>query len=190
MGEVLFAMALVATVAGLITTTNVIRRYSWTVSAMISPIIVCISGAAFFALVLVQQSGVHWFASLFGATPLVLCVTLGSIQNCLSRAAKYTLFDATKEIAFIPLSNESKLKGKAAIDGVGSRLGKSGGSVIHQGLILIFSTVATTTPYVAAIFLVVVLLWGLAVISLGKQFDLVTARSGQGLRKDAAPEPV
>ncbi len=188
MGEVLFVMAMVATIAGLMTTTNVIRRYSWTVSAMITPIIVGVSGVCFFTLVLMQQWGFHWFATLFGATPLVLCVTLGSIQNCLSRAAKYTLFDATKEIAFIPLSNESKLKGKAAIDGVGSRLGKSGGSVIHQGLILIFSTVATTTPYVAAIFLVVVLLWGLAVNSLGKQFDQVTGRAA--VRKDAAVEPV
>jgi AAA family ATP:ADP antiporter len=189
MGQVLFVMAVVATLAGLATTTNVIRRYSWTISAMISPIIVCISGVAFFALVMVQQSGIHWFATLFGATPLVLSVTLGSIQNCLSRAAKYTLFDATKEIAFIPLSNESKLKGKAAIDGVGSRLGKSGGAVIHQGLILIFSTVATTTPYVAAAFLGVVLLWGLAVISLGKQFDQVTQRA-HDIRKDPAIKPV
>ncbi len=189
MGEVLSMMALIATVTGLVTTTNVIRRYSWTVSAMISPIIVGISGAAFFALVLVQQSGIHWFAVVFGATPLILTVTLGSIQNCLSRAAKYTLFDATKEIAFIPLSNESKLKGKAAIDGVGSRLGKSGGAVIHQGLILIFSTVATTTPYVAVAFLGVVLLWGMAVLSLGKKFDQVTAR-GSEIRNDPAIKPV
>lgn len=189
MGEVLSMMALIATVTGLVTTTNVIRRYSWTVSAMISPIIVGISGAAFFALVLVQQSGIQWFAMVFGATPLILTVTLGSIQNCLSRAAKYTLFDATKEIAFIPLSNESKLKGKAAIDGVGSRLGKSGGAVIHQGLILIFSTVATTTPYVAVAFLGIVLLWGMAVLSLGKKFDQVTER-GAEIRNDPAIKPV
>lgn len=184
MGEVLFVMAIVATVAGLMTTTNVIRRYSWTVSAMIPPIVVCVSGVVFFAMVMLHQSGIYWFAVLFGATPLVLTVTLGSIQNCLSRASKYTLFDATKEIAFIPLSNESKLKGKAAIDGIGSRLGKSGGSIIHQGLILIFSTVATTTPYVAVIFLGVVLLWGLAVVSLGKRFEQVTAR-GHEIREGA-----
>jgi len=189
MGEVLFVMAMVATLAGFVTTTNVIRRYSWTISAMITPVIIGVSGMAFFILVMMQQSGIHWLATLIGATPLVLSVTLGSIQNCLGRAAKYTLFDATKEIAFIPLSNESKLKGKAAIDGVGSRLGKSGGSVIHQGLILIFSTISTTTPYVAVAFLGVVLLWGFAVASLGKQFDQVTER-GPDLAQDTVPKPI
>lgn len=175
MGQVMIVMAIVATVAGFLTTSNVIRRYSWTISALIPPIIVLITGLAFFALVLIQQWGIHWVAGMFGATPLLLSVTFGSIQNCLSRASKYTLFDATKEISFIPLSNESKLKGKAAIDGIGSRLGKSGGAVIHQGLIIIFSSVASSTPYVAAIFLGVICIWSLAVISLGKQFEQITA---------------
>jgi AAA family ATP:ADP antiporter len=125
----------------------------------------------FFAFTLFQHTEFTWVGALFGSSPLVLSVTLGSLQNCLSRASKYTLFDATKEMTFIPLSNESKLKGKAAIDGVGSRLGKSGGSVIHQGLLLFFTTVAASTPYVAAIFLVIVLIWILSVLSLGKQFD-------------------
>lgn len=101
----------------------------------------------------------------------MLTVTLGSIQNCLSRASKYTFFDATKEMAFIPLSSESKLKGKAAIDGVGSRLGKSGGSAIHQGLIIMLSTVGASVPYIAIIFFLIVLVWGATVVSLGKKFD-------------------
>ena len=69
----------------------------------------------------------------------------------MTRALKYTLFDATKELAFIPLSKECKLKGKAAIDGIGSRIGKSGGSIIHQGLLLCFGSVASSTPYVGVI---------------------------------------
>ena len=92
------------------------------------------------------------------------------------QALKYTFFDATKEISFIPLSSESKLKGKAAIDGVGSRIGKSGGAMVHQGLILIFSSVAASVPYIAAIFLVIILIWLLTVMSLGKQFDHLVAR--------------
>ena len=54
-------------------------------------------------------------------------------------------------MAFIPLGHECKLKGKAAIDGVGSRFGKSGGSMIHQGLLMIFGTVSMSAPYVAVI---------------------------------------
>lgn len=175
MGQVMVVMAIIASVVGLFTTSNLIRRYSWTSCAMIPLVIVGVTGASFFLFVLFQQWGFHGITALFGATPLVLSVTMGSIQNCLSRASKYTFFDATKEIAFIPLSHESKLKGKAAIDGVGSRLGKSGGSVIYQGLLLTFSTVASSTPYVAAIFLVVIFIWGLSITSLGKQFDQLAA---------------
>src|SRR5690606_15764245 len=111
----------------------------------------------FFAVALLQEWNVPWFASFFGLSPLMLSVTLGSFQNCLSRAAKYTVFDATKEISFIPLSVQSKLKGKAAIDGIGSRIGKSGGSLVYQGLIIIFSTIGASSPYAAAIFLCVLL---------------------------------
>ena len=175
MGRVMFAMAVIASIAGFLTTSKVIQRYSWTVSALISPILVTISGILFFHFILFPNHGFSWVLGLFSMSPLMLCVTLGSAQNCIARACKYTFFDATKEIAFIPLSKESKLKGKAAIDGVGSRIGKSGGSLIHQGLILMFSTVAGSIPYVAGIFLVIALIWILSVIYLGKQFDQVIA---------------
>ncbi|MEN9655015.1 MAG: carrier protein 1 [Chlamydiota bacterium] len=179
MGEVMTQMGIIATVAAIFITGNVIRRFSWTFGALIPPIVTLTTGIAFFAFVLFQHSELTWVAAFLGSTPLMLSVWLGAVQNCLSRASKYTLFDATKEMTFIPLSPESRLKGKAAIDGVGSRLGKSGGSVIHQGLLLFFTSVAASTPIVGVIFLGVVLLWILAVVSLGKQFDALSAEQGQ-----------
>lgn len=174
MGEVMTLMGIIATIIAIFITGNVIRRFSWTAGALIPPVIMLVTGIAFFAFILFQYSGLTWVVALLGSTPLVLSAMFGSIQNCLARACKYTIFDATKEMSFIPLSNESKLKGKAAIDGVGSRLGKSGGSVVHQGLLLMFSTVAASTPYVGVIFLLVILVWIGAVLSLGKQFDALT----------------
>jgi AAA family ATP:ADP antiporter len=174
MGQVIFAMAVVASLAGLLTTSKVIQRFSWTACALIPAVIVASTGILFFHFIFFPNQGLTWIISILNVSPLILCVSLGSIQNCLSRASKYTFFDATKEIAFIPLNNESKLKGKAAIDGVGSRLGKSGGSVIHQGLILMLSSVAASIPYVAAIFLFFIGIWILSVIVLGKQFDELT----------------
>src|SRR5690606_9704397 len=135
------------------------------------PVIVGVTGLIFFNFIIFPAHHFSWLFGFLHMSPLLLCVTLGALQNCLSRASKYTFFDATKEIAFIPLSSESKLKGKAAIDGVGSRLGKSGGSTIHQGLILICSSVASSVPYVAAIFLLIIGIWTLAVMYLGKEFD-------------------
>jgi AAA family ATP:ADP antiporter len=129
------------------------------------------TGIAFFFFFFFKDSSLASFATLFGMTPLALCVFFGSLQNCLARASKYTLFDATKELAFIPLSKECKQKGKAAIDGVGSRIGKSGGSLIHQSLLMCFGTVALSTPYVAFLLLFVIGTWTVAVRSLGRRFN-------------------
>lgn len=175
MGQVMIVMAIVASVAGFLTTSKVIQRFSWTTCAMIPTVVIGFTGVTFLHFAYFRDSVPLWMSHFFEMSPLMLCVTLGSIQNCLARASKYTFFDATKEIAFIPLSNESKLKGKAAIDGVGSRLGKSGGSIVLQGLILMVSSVAASVPYLAVIFLIVIFIWGLSVISLGKQFDQLIA---------------
>lgn len=174
MGEVMTMMGVFATLAALLITTSIIRKFSWTFNALIAPLVTLITGAGFFIFAMFHNSSLSWIAGLLGSTPLMLSVMLGSIQNSLTRASKYTLFDATKEMAFIPLSPESKLKGKAAIDGVGSRLGKSGGALIHTGLLLQFSTVAASTPYIAAIFLVAVAAWLFAVLALGKRFEALS----------------
>lgn len=175
MGSVIFVMAIIASLTGLLTTTKVVQKFSWTACALIPPVIVGVSGLLFFNFIFFPSGVFSWAFSFLHMTPLMLAVTLGSVQNCLSRASKYTFFDATKEMAFIPLSPESKLKGKAAIDGVGSRIGKSGGSTIHQGLILMFSSVAASVPYIAGIFFLIILVWGFSVATLGKQFDELNA---------------
>lgn len=48
------------------------------------------------------------------------------------QATKYALFDPTTQMAYIPLDEESKSKGKAAIDVLGSRVGKSVGALLLQ----------------------------------------------------------
>ncbi|MDE3045095.1 MAG: NTP/NDP exchange transporter [Verrucomicrobiota bacterium] len=191
MGQVTKVIGIVATFAAIFVTGNVIRRFSWTTSAMIPAAVTLVTGLGFFAFILFQNAGLDAFAAMAGFSPLAFGLFLGSMQNIFTRASKYTFFDATKEMAFIPLSNESKLKGKAAIDGVGSRLGKSGGSVIHQGLLLLFTTVSASTPVVAGIFIVVLLIWILSVISLGKQFDaLVEGDAKLEIPETPAPKPV
>lgn len=174
MSRVMMSMSLIASVVGFFTTTSLIRRSSWTASAMIPVAVVGGTGILFLAVAVGGQTGLLSMPAILGMSPLLLGVTLGSLQNCLTRAAKYTFFDATKEIAFIPLSEASKLKGKAAIDGVGSRIGKSGSSVLYQVLLILFSTVGATTPYVAILFSVAILLWAVAVVRLGREFDTLT----------------
>ncbi len=175
MGHVLTWTGIMATVISVFISSTVIRKFNWTTNAMICPVILLITGIGFFFFFFFKDSSFASFASWFGTTPLALCVFFGSMQNCFARASKYTLFDATKELAFIPLSKECKQKGKAAIDGVGSRLGKSGGSLIHESLLMVFGTVALSTPYVAILLLFVIAGWITAARSLGRRFnDLVS----------------
>ncbi|SCA63538.1 ADP,ATP carrier protein 1 [Chlamydiales bacterium SCGC AG-110-P3] len=148
-----------------------IHRLGWTFTALITPISMVVTSAGFFCFLLLPE---HWsigIAGLFSTTPLAMAAIFGGLQNCLSKAVKYSVFDATKEMAFIPLPKESKLKGKAAIDGVGSRLGKSGGSLIHQGLLMVFGTLIASAPYVGALLLVMSGAWIVAVRRLGREFD-------------------
>jgi AAA family ATP:ADP antiporter len=87
---------------------------------------------AFFSVVCLGKAG--WFQK---TSPLHLAVILGSLHFCIGRSAKYTLFDATKELAFIPLDQEAQVKGKLVIDGIGSRLGRGTSSFLSIFLFLL-----------------------------------------------------
>ena len=105
---------------------NVIRAWGWTCAALATPVVLVLTGVGFFGFILFEDASAPFLAR-FGTTPLAAAVLFGTIQNVLSKATKYSLFDPTKEMAYIPLDPESKVKGKAAIDVVGARLGKAGG---------------------------------------------------------------
>lgn len=45
-----------------------------------------------------------------------MVLQVGAAQNIFSKSSKYSLFDPCKEMAYIPLEDEVKTKGKAAID--------------------------------------------------------------------------
>lgn len=156
-----------ATLSGFMLSGNVIRRYGWTVTALITPIIWLITSIGFFGCMLLKtNSAIPDFLYAFLNAPLALF--FGSAQICLGRAAKYTVFDETKEIAFIPLSKENQRKGKAVVDGIASRFGKSGGSLTIQVLLILCGQLAYTIPYIAGIFLVVMTGWFIAVNGLGR----------------------
>lgn len=168
---------------------NVIRRKGWGFAALITPVVLLITGVAFFGFVIFRDNMAGLIASI-GTTPLFLAVIFGAAQNIMSKSAKYSLFDPTKEMAYIPLDDESKVKGKAAVDVVGARLGKSGGSIIQLGL-LTLGTLATITPYIGVILMVIIAAWIVAARALNKQFIKLTtdqASSGDkgGAEKAAA----
>ena len=159
---------------------NILRRVSWKSAAIFTPMMILVTGLCFFALILFQdQISFGWFSSFVAVQPLVIIVFLGSAQNILSKATKYSLFDGTKEMAYIPLSQDLKSKGKAAVDVIGGRLGKSGGAVIQSTFFIIFHTFTfiDAIPYFAVIFFIVVLGWIFAVNALSKRYYVALKES-------------
>ncbi|MBN4066626.1 NTP/NDP exchange transporter [Simkania negevensis] len=151
---------------------NVIRRFGWTKAALFTPVILLVTGLGFFALI-IYNNYIDTSLLILGMTPLFLTVIIGTVQNIMSKSSKYSLFDPTKEMSYIPLDQDQKVKGKAAIDVVAARLGKSGGSLIQQGLIIGLGTLSAITPYVAVILMVIIAIWIVASRSLGKQFNVL-----------------
>ena len=147
----------------------IFRKYGWGVAAKITPTVLLITGVGFFSLILFGDPLAPALAS-FGITPLLAAVYVGAMQNIFSKSAKYSLFDPCKEMAYIPLDEDTKVKGKAAIDVVCNPLGKSGGALIQQFMILTFGSLANSTPYLGGVLLVIVLGWLTAARSLDKQF--------------------
>lgn len=140
---------------------QVIRLLGWRVGAMATPITMAALSAPFFGCILM---------GLDSPTRLSAAVLFGTIQSLLSKTAKYALFDPTTQMAYIPLDAESKVKGKAAIDVLGSRIGKSGGSLIQQGLVFLFGNIINAAPVVGMIFYSVLFGWIAAASKLSTLF--------------------
>ncbi len=184
MNQVTSFIGVIATLTSLFISGNSIRRLGWSFTAMVTPIVLLVTSVAFFGSFVVKENYPFLLHSFFGMLPLALVVFFGTSQNVLSRAAKYTVFDATREMAFVPLSPADKIKGKAVVDGVCSRLGKSGGSVVHQALLLVFSSITQSAPYVGVCLLVVIAIWIAATRVLGKEFNAMAALEQQSASEE------
>lgn len=154
---------------------NILRYLSWRNAALITPAILLITGFGFFSLIMTGYWHGDPNAALFtfmGApvTFLGLGVQFGLFQNSITKATKYSLFDPTKEMAYIPLSKDFKTKGKAAVDVVGSRLGKSGGALTFFIIQTILPGVALVQliPLLAGMTILILAAWITAVFKLDK----------------------
>ena len=153
-----------------------IRRSGWHFCAQLPPIVIGVTSLIFLTLFL-NPSWIAPIGGAFALTPLMLIVLFGAFQNVSTKVMKYAFFDATKEMAYIPLDLESKVKGKAAIDVIGSRLGKSGAAWIQIVLIQIAGTgsILSITHFLLPLIAFTVVFWILSVRSLNKQFVLASA---------------
>ncbi|PSC70569.1 ADP,ATP carrier chloroplastic-like [Micractinium conductrix] len=161
----------------------IFSKFGWGMAALITPTVLLITGIIFFALVLFSGPLEPSLAAL-GMTPLYAAVLVGAAQNIFSKSSKYSLFDPCKEMAYIPLDQETKTKGKAAIDVICNPLGKSGGALIQQFMIIGFGSLAASTPYLGLILLGIVGMW----LYAAKDLDWRFAEADANMRKAMAAE--
>lgn len=159
----------ILTVAMLLLGSNVIKYLGWKAGALATPLLMATLAAPFFTYITfgkISQGG--------SKTVLTTALIIGTIQNILSKSTKYAFFDPTKEMAYIPLDRESKVKGKAAIDVLGARLGKSGGALAQQFLVMIFGSIMGGAPVLALLFYGVMYGWIYSVSNLSSMFEEVS----------------
>ncbi len=157
----------------------VLRRFGWYKSAASVPIVLAVSGLAFFGVVIygnILPVGEPMLI-LYGLplTAVFIAAQIGTFAGAFTKASKYSLFDATKEMAYIPLDAELRSKGKAAVDVTGGRLGKSGGSLVIFLLTTIFPgmPLPSLAPFLAVISLVIIAGWFISVGKLNKSLKAI-----------------
>lgn len=166
---------------------NLLRTFSWRTCALITPAVLLIGILGFFGVIIYNNTLLPenmqivqaLKSGLINKELIIFAVGLGLFVNAFGKAVKYSLFDPTKEMAYIPLDPELKVKGKAAVDVIGGRGGKSAGSYIQMGLLTVFSGSALyqLVPIIGPIVIGIVFLWILSVFGLSKRFKALTSET-------------
>lgn len=159
----------VGTIIAIFVGSIILRKLGWLCAALATPLVMGITGTAFFFAVIFPDSLSSTLAA-FDWTPVYFTVMIGFILEILVKSIKYALFDPTKEMAYIPLDVESKVEGKAAVDVVANRLGKSGGGFIEIFILALTGTLSEAIHYFSVLFIIFSGLWTAGVFKLNRMF--------------------
>lgn len=161
MGKLSFWNGLLTAFSALFITPYLVKRCRWIVASLVTPICIFVTeGAFFFSL---------WHPTL--SLNIELVVLFGTLFFCLVRAAKFTLFDTSKELSFLLLPPLEKMQGKLVIDGMCSRLGRGGGAIVSLSLIQICGGVLASIPFAGAVAIVIAASCVIATSRLGILVD-------------------
>lgn len=124
-GKLSFYSGLLTAISAAVISPLLLRKYKWSVATLATPVCLLLTEGAFFLTL--------WTGNT--TQNLELLILLGTVFFCVVRAAKYTLFDTSKEISFLLLPPLEKMQGKLVIDGMCSRLGRGSASLMSLFLI-------------------------------------------------------
>jgi AAA family ATP:ADP antiporter len=159
-----------ATITFMILGKFVFQYLGWGAAASATPVAMLTSGGVFFLLSLLSGYMSMSGNLIFGLEPATMAfmgVAAGAVTQVFARSSKFSLFDPAKEMVYIEMSKDEKSKGKAAVDLIGSQIGKSGGAWVTQALLLVTGSMTASLPIIASAFMLVIFSWLHAVRNLG-----------------------
>lgn len=176
-GEYCHYLGVLSTWSGVLTIVSalfiapaILLKKGWTKAALSTPVILLLTEGAFFFFLRGRSFTETWI----GWTPeewISCLVFLGSLQYCLCRAAKYTLFDSSKELAYVLLPDKEKMEGKLVIDGVCARIGRGGASLLSIALIALSGSVLGSALPTGILAIGVTCSWISSVFKLGGRLE-------------------
>lgn len=156
---------------------KLIRRFSWRVVASITPITLMITVLVFYTFLMYKNYAGNNIL-LLGVSLSFLTVLAGFMQVSISKGVKYTVFDPTVQMAYIPLEPELRSKGQAIIGALGTDGGKAIGAFIQSNLLIIAGGNVKLSDFadiLCALVTVIVIGWLFAISGLSKRFEAMTA---------------
>lgn len=167
LGEVVSIVGFVSTLMALFMAAPMLRFLSWRTNALIPPVAIGLVACGFLGGYLVYYAEHSWF---LWKPSMAVVVILGSVHNICGKVLKYTIFDPTKEMALIPIPYDEKVRGKAAVDVLSSRLAKSGSSwVLLAALELSGHVISSASFLLAPLLFLTFLAWIYGVFVLDKR---------------------
>ncbi len=154
---------------------GVVAKFGWFRGAIITPMAILITSVLFFTFIFYKDA-LTPFMALYGATPLLVAVWISTFQQFMSKSCKYSLFDPSKEMSYIPLDPVLRSKGKAAVDVTGHLFSKASGGYF-MSVILIATAASDLMSVVPLIFVAVMatlVLWVWAVTQLNREYTSMT----------------
>lgn len=186
LAQVSYYTGFVALILALIVYPLSMTRGGWLATALITPVVFGLSALLFYSAQMMP--GTFWQHIAFQPV-LSWPIFFGLLHICFLRGSRYSLFDATKEIAYIGLPHDNQVQGKAVIDGIVSRVGKSGGSMLFFMCYAFFgNSIVASVPLLSLLMGILTAYWVYAVIVLGKMKNQKKNKELMGLDEDIGAE--
>ncbi len=149
---------------------QLMKRASWKTIAMIVPITLTVLASVFYIISLYAK-----YTRSYDLFSLQVLSLAGAVYYICNRFLKYGIFDPVKEIAYIPLKHDLKVKGKAMIDVFGSKFSKATSGYIQALLLTIMpsSTQISISYYLGYIVIFCMLIWIISINSLSVEYEKI-----------------